>query len=255
MKRIFSALSLALALLFLPAAAQDMTLEQVLEATYEAQGGLDRLKSLKTATFKGTLSMGEGLEAPFTMTFKRPDKARMEFVVQGMTGIQAFDGKTAWMLMPFMGQTEPEAMPDDQAKTIKEQADLEGPLVDWKAKGHQVELIGLEDVEGTQAYHVKITLKNGDVRHHYLDAEYFLAIKQTGTTSIQGNNTEFETTLSDYKDVQGLMVPHAMESKAKGAPSGQVLTIREVVLDAEVADELFTIPEPVEKAPAAETEE
>lgn len=248
MKRILIALAIAIALGFAPVAAEEMTLDQVLEANYEALGGLKRLKSIKTATFKGNLVLGPGMEAPFTMSFKRPDKVRMEFVFQGMTGVQAYDGETAWMVMPFMGKPDAEAMPADQAKNIKEQADIEGPLVDWKKKGHQVELIGLEEIEGTEAYNVKVTLKNGDVRHHFIDAEHFVTIKQTGKTNVQGVETEVETTLSDYKEVQGLILAHAMESKPKGAPSGQTITITEVVLDGDVSDDLFAMPEPSAKA-------
>jgi hypothetical protein len=168
--------------------------------------------------------------------------------MQGMTGIQAYDGETAWMIMPFMGKSDPEVMADDQAKNMQEQADIDGPLVDWQEKGHKVELIGLEDVEGTEAYKIKVDLANGDVRYHYLDSEYFITIKQEGKTMMQGNEVEFETVLSDYKEVGGLMFPHSIESKPKGAPSGQVITIDQIEVDVEVADDLFTMPAPTEEA-------
>jgi outer membrane lipoprotein-sorting protein len=206
-------------------------------------GGLDNLKALESAKFTGKMTMGMGAEAPFTMYFKRPQRARMEFTMQGMTGIQAFDGETAWMIMPFMGKSDPEVMADDQAKNMREQADLDGPLVDWQKKGHQVELIGLEDVEGTEAYKVKVQLENGDLRYHFLDGEYFITIKQEGKTTIQGNEVEFETTLSDYKEVAGLMFPHSIESKPKGAEEGQVITIEAVEVNVEIDDDMFTMPE------------
>jgi outer membrane lipoprotein-sorting protein len=240
-------LGAVVALLALPAVAEDLTLDQVLANHYEALGGLDAIKGMDTATFVGRMAMGPGAEAPFKMFFKRPMMARMEFTMQGMTGIQAYDGETAWMIMPFMGKSDPEVMAEDQAKNMQEQADIDGPLVDWQEKGHKVELIGLEDVDGTEAYKIKVDLANGDVRYHYLDSEYFITIKQEGKTTMQGNEVEFETILSDYKEVGGLMFPHSVESKPKGAPAGQVITIDEIEVGIEVSDDLFAMPAPVEE--------
>jgi outer membrane lipoprotein-sorting protein len=241
-------LGAVVALLALPVVGEDLTLDQVLEKHYEALGGLDAIKGMQTAKFTGRMGMGPGAEAPFTMYFKRPMKARMEFTMQGMTGIQAFDGETAWMIMPFMGKSDPEVMAEDQAKNMKEQADIDGPLVDWQEKGHKVELLGLEDVEGTEAYKIRIELANGDVRTHYLDSEYFVTIKQEGKTTMQGNEVEFETILSDYKEVGGLMFPHSIESRPKGAPEGQVMTIDEVEIGVDLSDDLFAMPAPATEA-------
>jgi hypothetical protein len=238
-------LLLAGALLGLPVLAEDMTLEQVLAKHYEALGGVDNLKAVDSAIFQGNMTMGQGMEAPFKMTFLRPMMARLEFTMQGMTGVQAYDGEIAWMVMPFLGKNDPEEMADDQAKNMKEQADFDGPLVDWKEKGHQVELVGLEETEGTEAYKLKVNLANGDVRYHFLDSEYFIAIKQEGKTEVQGNEVEFETILSDYKEVGGLMFPHSIESKPKGAPSGQVITIDTIELNKEVDASEFAMPEVV----------
>lgn len=238
-------LILAGALMGLPVAAQDMTLDEVLAKHYEALGGVDNLKAVNSAVFKGNMTMGQGMEAPFTMTFLRPMMARLEFTMQGMTGVQAYDGEVAWMVMPFLGKNDPEEMADDQAKNMKEQADFDGPLVDWQGKGHQVELVGMEETEGTEAYKLKVDLANGDVRYHYLDSEYFIAIKQEGKTEVQGNEVEFETILSDYKEVGGLMFPHSIESKPKGAPSGQVITIDTIELNSDVSSDMFAMPEVV----------
>lgn len=241
-------LGAVVALLVLPAIAEELTLDQVLENHYEALGGLDAIKGMETASFVGRMAMGPGAEAPFKMFFKRPMRARLEFTMQGMTGIQAYDGETAWMVMPFMGKSDPEVMAEDQAKNMQEQADIDGPLVDWQEKGHKVELIGLEDVDGTEAYKIKVDLANGDVRYHFLDSEYFITIKQEGKTTMQGNEVEFETILSDYKEVGGLMFPHSVESKPKGAPAGQVITIDEIEVGIEVADDLFAMPAPTVEA-------
>ncbi|MGD8869335.1 MAG: outer membrane lipoprotein-sorting protein, partial [Gemmatimonadales bacterium] len=206
--------------------------------------GLDAWKSVESMKMTGSIMMGGmGVEAPFVITTKRPKKVRLEFTFQGMTGIQAFDGETAWMLMPFMGKTDPEEMPDDMAKDVKDQADLDGALIGYKEEGHQLELIGLEQTEGTDAYKIKVTKKNGDVEYYYLDAEYYIPIKVEGSRDVQGRVVEYETLLSDYKDVGGLMMPHSIEAKQKGAPAGQVIAIDTIELNVPADDSLFVMPE------------
>jgi len=184
------------------------------------------------------------MEAPFTMMNKRPQQTRLEFTVQGMTGIQAYDGKTAWNVMPFMGKKEPEAMSADETKMMEEQADFDGPLVDYKEKGHKVELAGKEQVEGADAYKLKLTLKNGDVRYVFLDAETYLDIKVEAKRTIRGTEIEGETLMGDYKEVDGMMVAHSMEMGAKGSPSEQKqkLTLEKVEFNVSLPESLFAMP-------------
>ena len=232
---------LAGALFAIPAQAQ--SLDEVLENYYEAIGGVDAWLAINSMRATGSMMLGPGVEAPFTLTVKRPKKARMEFTIQGMTGIQAFDGETAWTVMPFIGKTEPEEMPEEDAEDVKEMADIEGVLINYEEKGHQVEYIGLETVEGTEAHNVKVVMKNGDVRNYYFDAEYYVPIMMTYSSERQGVVAEYEQILSDYKEVGGLMIPHSMESRAKGAPGGQVITIEQVELNVDVDDSVFEMPE------------
>ncbi|UCF41250.1 MAG: hypothetical protein JSW43_02645 [Gemmatimonadota bacterium] len=229
------------ALVAAPLQAQDMTVEEILNNYYEASGGLDNLKSVQSMTVSGKLTGGQGFEAPFTRYAKRPNMLRMEFTFQGITGVQAFDGETAWMLMPFMGQTAPEVMAPDMATQVKEDADIDGPLVDYQEKGHQIELVGKDEAEGAETYKLKLTLKNGDVTYYHMDAEYFLVIMTEGKRTIQGNELQFTTVLSDYKEVGGLMIPHSVEVRGEG-PMGQTILIEVVELNTDIDDELFKMP-------------
>lgn len=234
-------LAMAGAVLASPVAAQD--LEEVLSNYYEAIGGVEAWKAVETMRATGSIMMGGmGVEAPFVVTAKRPNMVRLEFTFQGMTGVQAYDGTTAWMLMPFMGKTDPEEMPADMSKDLLEQADIDGPLMGYEESGHQVEYIGMEETEGTQAHKLKVTMKNGDVQYFFLDSEYYVPIKIEGSREMQGRVVEFETIISDYKDVGGLMVAHSIEAKPKGAPAGQVITLELVEMNVEVDDSAFTMP-------------
>jgi len=217
-------------------------LDEVLSAHYKALGGVARLQNIKSARFLGVMSIGAEAEAPFVMTFKRPLKSRLEFTVEGLTGIQAFDGKTAWMMLPMLGQSEAREMPEGQALAMAEQADFDGPLVDWKSKGHQLALLGTEELESGQAYKIEVTLANGKVRNYFLDTATFLTVRQEGKVNVQGNEVEVETWLNNYKEAGGLMFPHLIESRAKEAPAGQRFAFDQIELDIDVSDDLFVMP-------------
>ena len=233
----------ALSLAALPLAAEEaLTADQVIAKNLEARGGAEKIAALKSAKVTGKMMMGPGMEAPFTMEWKRPDKVRMEFTIQGMAGIQAYDGTTAWMLMPFMGQTAPEKMPEQQAKDVIDQADFEGPLVGYRDKGHQVEYLGTEEIEGTPAHKLKMTKKNGDVEYHFLDAEASLEIMVKTSREMNGQPFEFQAGFGDYKEVGGLVMPHSIEITAAGAPASQVITMEKIELNPEIADDRFTMP-------------
>ncbi|HVS01328.1 MAG TPA: hypothetical protein VMT16_01040, partial [Thermoanaerobaculia bacterium] len=247
-------LALAALLLCAAAAHAEMTLDEVLAKHLEARGGKQSIQAVDSARITGSMSMG-GMEVPVVFEWKRPDLVRMEFVVQGQTGIQAYDGETAWMYMPFMGKTEPEGMPEEQARDMKEQADFDGPLVDYQQKGHALELLGKEEVEGTDAYKLKLTKAGGDETIIYIDADHFLEIKSESKRKQGDQEMEIETASGNYKQVGELVLPHSLQSQAKGAPAGapaQVITIEKYELGVDIAAERFAMPE---KAPAAEPQQ
>src|SRR5260370_136735 len=122
-------------------AAFGQTADELIEKNIKAHGGADKMKALKSVRMTGTMKMGP-MEAPFTISKSRPEAVRIDFTVQGMTGTQAYDGTTGWAVMPFMGKKDAEKMSDDQVKDIKDEADFDGPMVDYKAKGNKVEYLG-----------------------------------------------------------------------------------------------------------------
>jgi len=234
-------LALAAAVAFAPLAAAQ-TVDEVIAKNIEAKGGLQKLKSVETLRLTGKMSLGPGIEAPATIEFKRPGKVRMEITIQGGVGVQAFDGKAGWSISPFGGKKEPEPMSAESLKDMEEQSDLDGPLVDYKAKGHAVELLGKEAVEGSDAYKLKVTLKNGDVRYFYLDSDSYLDIKTDSKRSIRGSEVEIETSISDYKEIGGLLFPHSFQSGAKGRPERQSIVVEKIEVNPAIDDARFVMP-------------
>jgi outer membrane lipoprotein-sorting protein len=227
------------------------TADDIIAKNIAARGGMDKLKSIKSIKTTATMTMGPGMEAPGVMVQKRPEMARLEFTIQGLTAVQAYDGSKAWQIMPFMGKKDPELMSGDETKEMEETADLDGPLVDYKSKGNTVELLGKEKIEGTDAYKLKVTLKNGDVQTEYIDADSFLEIKEETKRMVRGTEHEFESSIGDYKEVDGIIFPFAVESGMKGSDQKQKITISKIELNVPADDGMFKMPPPAPPAPAA----
>lgn len=232
------------------AAAQDLTLDQVIAKSVEARGGMEKLKAVKSMRMTGKMTVGPGMEAPLILMAKRPLKMRLEATIQGLTLVQAYDGTNGWQIVPFQGKKDAEPMSADDLKDAQEQADMDGPLVDYKDKGNKVELMGKEAVEGSDAYKLKVTLKSGDIRYIYLDPDSFLEIKTEGKRMVRGTEMEFESVSGDYKEVEGLMMPFSIEAGPKGSPQRQKITIEKVEINPAMDDNLFKMPPPAPAAPA-----
>lgn len=217
------------------------TVDDIIAKHVKAVGGLEKLKSIKTERITAKVE-ASGMEIPITILQKRPRMIRTDTTIQGMVQIQAYDGKDGWSVSPFQGKKDPEPMSPEEVKRLDNRADMDGVLVDYKAKGHKVELIGKDKVEGSDAYKLKVTLKNGDVDTMYLDADSFLLVKTEGKRMIRGTESEFETSLGDYKPVQGMMMPFSLEAGAKGSHVKQKVTITKIELNVPIDDALFKMP-------------
>jgi outer membrane lipoprotein-sorting protein len=225
--------------LAVPSSAQ--TADEIVAKNLEARGGLEAIKALQSARIHGTMSGGPA-EMPFVMQWKRPRKVRFEFTLEGMTAVQAYDGAAGWQTNPFLGGSDPEPLSAAELEQVEEQADFDGDLVDYRDKGHRVELVGRERVAGADAWKLEVTKKSGDVTYLYLDAATYLEIRQEGKRHIRGREIEFETTLGDYKEVGGLVFAHAIESRAKAAPMGQAITFERIELNPDLPDADFAMP-------------
>jgi hypothetical protein len=235
------AVALGLAVLAaMPAAAQ--TADDIIAKNNDAKGGVAKQKAVKSVRVTGRMTVGPGIEAPIVLEMKRPNSMRIDIAIQGMTITQAYDGTVGWMLNPMSGRTDPEPLPSEALKVMAEQADMDGPLIDYKAKGNTVELLGKEKTEGTECYKLKVTLKNGDVRTFFIDAESYIEVKVESRTMIRGTEQLGDTILGDWKEVGGILMAHSVDSGQPGAPMRQKMTVDKIELDAPVDDARFAMP-------------
>jgi len=245
------ALTLLLPLsLFLCASASAQSVDEIIKKNIEARGGVQKIKAIKSVKVTAKVIQGS-LEIPITIQQKRPSMVRTDVTFQGKTQTGAYDGETGWKVSPFQGSPDPEKIAGDDLKDFQEQADMDGALIDYKEKGHTVELIGKEDMEGTPVYKLKLTLKSGDIRNIYIDAENYLDLKVSSKRKTPGGEVEVDQYLGNYKPVAGVMFPFSIDTKVKGQTVSQI-TIEKVETDIAIDDSVFKFPAKPPEKPKAE---
>ncbi len=225
----------------MPLATRGQTVDEIIGKNIQAQGGMENLKTVQTLRSSGKIDAGF-FRADVLQENKRPDKVREEAAIQGLTQIQAYDGKIGWQINPFGGRRDPERLSEDDVKSLQVDADIDGPLVDYREKGHKAELMGHDSVEGTDCYKIKLTLKNGDIRIYYLDTDSYLEIKLETQTMIRGAIQESETYYGDYEQVNGIYYPFAFETGQKGDPNRTKFTVEKIEQNVPLDDALFSMP-------------
>jgi len=178
---------------------------------------MEKINAVTSVRKTGKYIGGGGFEIPFVVEQKRPNMIRQEFIFQGLTGITAYDGKEGWKIQPWEGKKEAEGLDEEEMKQIVEDSDFDGPLVNYQQKGNKVEFVGMDPVEGSDAYKLKVTLGSGDVEYYYMDTDYFVPIKIDVSRMVRGAPREYETVLGDYKEVAGWYIPFSTETNVKGS--------------------------------------
>jgi len=258
-----------------------LTAAQIVERHVAARGGLQAWRTLQTMSLTGKMDAGSGdsaartakvarsamaangkpgahaaapsapaadksdagqqVQLPFTLDMKRPNKSRLEIVFAGKTAVQVYDGTHGWKLRPYLNRNDAEPFTAAEAKSEAGKDDMEGPLVDYAAKGTKVELAGREPVEGHDAYKLKLTRKNGDIRNIWIDVQSFLDVKVEGIPRrMDGKLRNVWVYQRDFRSVQGLMIPFVCETAVEGYPQTHKLTIQSVVLNRGLDDARFT---------------
>jgi len=217
--------------------AQD--LDKILNDFYKAsaQEKLAKITSI-TITGKNTLA-AMGMETGFTLYQARPNKIRVEANFAGQKVIQTYNGKTGWMYAPAMGITQPQQLGANELKSILNQAEIESPLWNYKAKGKSVELVG--DSEDGSAYVVKVTSANGDEVKIYIDKKSSLISRISNAQMANGAETTIDSEMKDYKVVKGIPTAHYMAIKI-GGQTASTLTFESVEYDKSLDASLFEKP-------------
>jgi hypothetical protein len=199
--------------------AHGLTADEIIANHVAARGGAQKLKTLKRT---GRLIVpGFNAEISLVDYEARPNNYRVEFTLQGLTGVQAWDGHEGWQIMPFQGRKDPERLPADQSKQLELSADIDYPFVDYQSKAGKVEFLGSEDVDGTPAYKLRLTRASGDEIYYYIDPDSWMLIRDVQKTVVRGAEQITENDYGEYERVEGVWVPMVQASGPKGSDSSQ----------------------------------
>lgn len=222
--------------------ASAQTAEELVSKYVKAIGGAEKISAIKTLRHTGKFIGGGGFEAPIVEEHKRPNMVRQDFTIQGLTGTTAYDGSVGWKIQPWEGKKDAESLEEEEMKSIIEDSDFDGPLVNCKQKGNKVEYLGLDPVDGTDAYKLKVTLASGDTRTYFMDTDYFVPIKMEIKRTVRGAERVYEISLGDYKEVSGWYQPFSIETNVKGSPNKSKVAYEKIEANVPIDDKRFAKP-------------
>jgi hypothetical protein len=241
---------LALAVANIPLAsaqAAEPSGEELVAKNLEARGGVDALKALRTIQFKGKVRFPGDFELDYLETRARGSASgagavRFDSTLQGLTLIQAYDGKSGWTVNPFGGRRDAETMSADDARSLADSGLVDGPLQSAATNGSSVEYLGREEFDGTLAYKLRVSEKDGDSFVYLLDPGTYLEIAITETRKVRGAEQVFEYELGDYEKVGGVYFPMSVQSGAKGSSQRQQISIETASANPDVKPGYFAQP-------------
>lgn len=240
MKKVISLFAFTLVVSLLTSAVYAQTADEIVLKYYKAVGGIDKWKNLHTMKQVGTTAM-MGMNFPTTVLTMRDNKQKVIATVQGKEVIDSYDGVVAWTINPFMGSVEPTKKSEEEAKQSAKQS-FEDDLVDYASKGSKISFEGAEEIEGAKTLKVKLTRKDGDDVIYFFDADAYLPIMvRTFAASGPMKGQAVDALLSDYKEVDGMMMAHAMEQKVGGQTFMQ-FTAEKIELNPDIDPAIFSFP-------------
>jgi hypothetical protein len=220
-----------------------LTAAELVDRNVEAKGGAAALQSVRSLRREGKLIVNGGQYVMnLVETKQRPGSVRTEVSLQGLSQVQAYDGKEGWRIDPFGGRKDPERMPADDVREYAEDASIDGVLADARAAGSSIEYLGTEDIDGTQAHKLKVVRKDGGVQYVYLDPDYFLEIRVESQRTVRGVKRTAVTDYGNYEKVGGVFWPLSIESGIKGAGDPAKYEYDSAVVNPELAADYFSFP-------------
>jgi hypothetical protein len=237
--------SILVLLLLLPCAVLAQSADAIVTRYLAARGGYEKIKAVRSERVIGTISFGGGVDGLFLVERERPLKMHMEVNLNGSTMIRVYDGKSAgWIYNPFAQNPAVDPMSEADLRNIFDEADFEGPFVDYKQKGNVVEFVGKADVQGSPAYKLRLTNKNGDVSYFYFDAVTFLLLEWQGVRKVGETDQTSESFFKDFREVEGLKYPFLIESRSRGTNQSQKLVASKIEVNMPIDAAHFAKPNP-----------
>jgi hypothetical protein len=188
--------------------AQAQTVDEIINNHIDAIGGKEKLLALNSVKLDGNLNT-QGFDVGIVVTVLNGKGARTDISVPGMSdGYRIITPTKGWNFLPFQGMSGPEDASEDQVQSGQSQLDLQSPLLNYAAKGHKVELLGNEKVDGADCYKLNITYKNNKTTTLFINTATYYKVKSISKVNLNGQDMDMETTYTDFKKLpEGYVFP------------------------------------------------
>lgn len=214
------------------------TAEEIIKDYSQAIGGLDAFNKIKTAKMTGTVTV-QGMDLPITTQIVNGRAFRVDVEVMGQSVINVYKDGKGWKINPFGGAETATDVEGAELAEYKAQASLTNSLMDYQARGHKVELLGDEVVEGVKTHKIKLTSKeDGKVTTFFISSTDNLLIKSVSNREMQGQAVDVETFYNDMKEYGGLKFAMTRTQKINGQDF-QSIALNNVELDVAVDEKIF----------------
>jgi len=217
-------------------------IDTLIERNISARGGANVWRDVSTIRLSGQMGLGKGIHVPYVMEQKRSGKMCLEFIFNKEKATQCVNGKTGWKLLPFQGRNIPEPMTDAELKEMVDMTEIDGLLFDSDKRGHKITLAGKEQMEGRNVLKLEVILPEGAVRWVYIDEESALEIKLEMTRILRGKKRLVETYYSDWRKIEGLLIPHRQETRTEGKTKSNFFTVDSIRVNPPIDDSRFMMP-------------
>jgi hypothetical protein len=219
------------------------SIERSMVISRQGLGASARRAERAAAEQAATQAAAQQVQLPFRLEMKRPHKSRFEVDFAGKTAVQVYDGQHGWKYRPFLNREDVEPYNKDEAKSQQSTPEFDGLLVDYSAKGSHVALEGVEPVEGRTAYRLKVTMKDGDERHVWIDARTFLDVKVEGPPRrMDGRLHKVFVSQRDFRATNGINVPYEYDIAVEGYPGSRKMLLETVSVNSPLDDMRFEKP-------------
>lgn len=213
--------------------ADGVTAESIINKYIGEIGGREKLNKIedKVMVLKGA---AEGMEINLTISQKAPNKLfqELDFSVGKQTTV--FDGEKG--KVEGMGQVQ--MLEGEQLEELKYQAKLNS-FLNYGKDGVELELKGIEEINGKDSYRMILTAATGKKYTHYYDVETGLKVREVSEiTTPQGSFTQ-SIDLEDYQEVEGVKYPFKLVQKM--GPRSVELKVESIKVNSGIADSMFEV--------------
>jgi predicted RNA-binding protein with PIN domain len=232
---------LILPLLFLHFTSSAQTADDIIAKFTAEMGGLEKYRAVKTVIMTGKIRQ-QGMEFSVSIRIINGKAVRTDVDAMGTKIIEAYKNGEGWKKNPLSGNSGIIGLTAAELNSFKNQTQISGKLMDYKARGNKVELSGTEMVEGIKTHKIKLTAGiDSSVIFYYIMVENSLIVKTTEKRKFGNEEAEVETFLSDFREVGGMKFAFSQIQKIGGQVFME-LVMETVELDKAIDEKIFDRP-------------